>query len=69
MAEVGQTYEVEVVEEMENQWTGPLGIARIGDVDVPVPNAKKGQKFTVRVTGVETNQWTSRKQASFEVVQ
>ncbi len=67
--EIGKTYSVVVEEETENQWTGPLGIARVGDVDIPIKKAKKGQTFTVKITGVELNQWTKRKHASFEEVE
>ena len=65
VAEVGTVYEIEIAEETSNEWTGPLGIAYIGDVAVPVPEAKKGQKFTIKITGVEPNPWTSQKEARF----
>jgi len=65
VAEVGTVYEIEIVEETSNEWTGPLGIAYIGEVAVPVPNAKKGDKLSVKVTGVEANPWTNRKEARF----
>lgn len=65
IASVGTVYEIEIVEETSNEWTGPLGIAFIGDVAVPVPNAKKGERLKIKVTGVEPNPWTSRKEAHF----
>lgn len=67
--EIGKTYSVIVEDETDNQWTGPLGIARIGDVDIPIKTAKKGQTFHVRITGVALNQWTNRKHATFEEVE
>lgn len=68
-AEVGKVYTVFVEDEIENQWTGALGIAHIGDVDVPFPKAKKGQAFTIKITDISVNQWTNKKQAKFEEVQ
>ena len=65
VAEVGSVYEIEIIEETSNEWTGPLGVAYIGDVAVPVPNAKKGEKLSIKLTGVEVNPWTSRKEARF----
>ena len=65
-AEVGQTYEVEVEEERSNEWTGPQGVARLDEVEVPIPNAKKGERFKIRILGVETNQWTGKREARFE---
>ena len=67
--EIGQTYPVIIEDEAENQWTGPIGIARVGDVDIVIKNAKKGQTFQVRITGVAVNQWTNKKQATFEEVE
>ena len=61
--EIGQTYPVIIEDEAENQWTGPIGIARIGDVDIVIKNAKKGQTFQVRIAGIAVNQWTNKKQA------
>lgn len=56
--EIGETYPVIVEDEAENQWTGPIGIARVGDVDIVIKNAKKGQTFQVRITGIAVNQFT-----------
>jgi predicted RNA-binding protein with TRAM domain len=67
-AEVGQVYEVEIVEERSNEWTGPQGVARLDEVEVPIPNAKKGEKFTIKIIGVETNQWTGKREARFQKV-
>ena len=65
-AEIGQVYDVEVVEEMSNEWTGALGIALIEDVEIPIPKAKKGEHFSIKILGVGTNQWTGKKEAQFE---
>ena len=64
-AEVGTEYEIEIVEEDSNEWTGPMGIAFIGDVAVPVPDAKRGDKLKIKLTGVEANPWTGRREARF----
>ena len=64
-AEVGTVYDIEIVEETSNEWTGPLGVAYIGEVAVPVPNAKKGERLKIKLTGVETNPWTNRREARF----
>jgi nitrite reductase (NADH) small subunit/3-phenylpropionate/trans-cinnamate dioxygenase ferredoxin subunit len=67
--EIGSVHNVVIQEEVDNQWTGPLGIARVGDVDVPIKKAKKGQSFYVKITSIGVNQWTNRKQATFEEVE
>ena len=62
-AEVGKSYEVEIVEETNDE--GPFGIAYIGDAYLTVPNAKIGDKLKVKVTSIVPNYWTSRKEAYF----
>jgi predicted RNA-binding protein with TRAM domain len=62
-AEVGQTYEIEIVEETTEE--GRFGHAYIGDTTVSVPSAKVGDKLTIKVTSVVTNYWTNRKEATF----
>ncbi len=66
--EIGQAYEVVIGEEIDNQWTGPLGIGTIGGVRVVVPKARRGERLTVRVTGVALDPWTKRPEARFEIV-
>jgi len=66
--EIGKVYDVTIVEETENQWTGPLGVAKIGNVLVQVPGAKKGQKYKVKINGVEENPYTDAMEAKFDVV-
>jgi hypothetical protein len=68
VAEVGQTYDITIEEEQSNEWTGPQGVARLGEVEVRISNAKKGQQFRVEIVGIETNQWTQRREARFKVL-
>ena len=63
VAEVGKTYEVEIVEETTDE--GPYGIAYIGEAIVTVPNAKIGDKVSVKITAVVPNYFTNRKEAFF----
>ncbi|MPZ48013.1 MAG: TRAM domain-containing protein [Dehalococcoidia bacterium] len=62
-AEPGKTYEIEIVEETTDE--GPFGIAYIGDALVTVPNAKIGDKLSVKITAVVPNYWTNKKEAYF----
>jgi predicted RNA-binding protein with TRAM domain len=64
--EVGQVYEVIIEQEDNNPWTGAMGIAKLEDVFVRVPNAKKGEKIKVKILGIENNSWTGTKDARFE---
>ena len=57
VAEVGKTYEIEIVEQSPDE---PVGIAYIGDASVTVPNAKVGDKLKVKVISVVKNYWTER---------
>ena len=66
VVEAGNTYDIVIEEEQSNEWTGPLGVTHLGDVDVVIPKAKKGDQFRVKVLRVETNQWTGKKQAVIE---
>ena len=67
-AEVGQTYEITIEEEQSNEWTGPQGVARLGDVEVRISDAKKGAQFKIEIIGVEPNPWTGNKEARFKVL-
>ena len=60
VAEVGKTYEIEIVEQSPDE---PVGIAYIGDASVTVPNAKVGDKLKVKVISVVKNYWTERNEA------
>lgn len=64
--EAGNTYDIVIEEELSNEWTGAQGIVHMGDVDIAIPNAKKGQAFKVKVVRIESNQWTGKKQAVIE---
>ena len=68
VAEVGQTYDITIEEEQTNEWTGAQGVARLGEVQVRISNAKKGDKFRVEITSTETNPWTQAREARFKVL-
>jgi predicted RNA-binding protein with TRAM domain len=63
-AEVGKDYQITIQSEQDNQYTGPYGEAKIGSIFVLVPNAKKAEKYTVKITDIKPNQYTGNKQAS-----
>ena len=62
-AEVGKTYEVEIVGESTDE--GVFGIAYIGEAKLMVPNAKVGDKVSVKITAVVPNYFTQQKEAFF----
>lgn len=68
-AEVGKEYDITIQTEQSNQYTGPYGEAKIGSIAVDVPNAKKDEKYHVKITEIKTNQYTGNKQASCEFQQ
>ena len=63
-AEVGKEYQITIESEQDNQYTGPYGEAKIGSIFVLVPNAKKSEKYKVKITDIKPNQYTNNKQAS-----
>ena len=63
-AQVGKEYQITIESEQENQYIGAYGQAKIGAVFVLVPNAKKDEKFKVKITDIKPNQYTGNKQAS-----
>jgi hypothetical protein len=63
-AQVGKEYDITIESEQNNQYTGPYGEAKVGAVVVDVPNAKKSEKYHVKVTAVGKNQYTGATQAS-----
>lgn len=63
-AEVGKEYQITIESEQDNQYTGPYGQAKIGSIFVMVPNAKKDQRYNVKITDIKPNQYTGNKQAS-----
>lgn len=68
-AEVGKEYNITIQTEDSNQYTGPFGQAKIGSVVFDVPNAKKAEKYHVKVTDIKNNQYTGDKQASCDFQQ
>jgi predicted RNA-binding protein with TRAM domain len=68
-AEVGKEYDVTIESEQNNQYTGPFGQAKIGSIVFDVPNAKKDQKYHVKVTAITKNQYTGDQQASCDFQQ
>jgi opacity protein-like surface antigen len=63
-AQVGKEYDITIESEQNNQYTGPYGEAKVGSVAVDIPNAKKSEKYHVKVTAVAKNQYTGATQAS-----
>ena len=68
-AEVGKEYDITIQTEQDDQYTGPYGEAKIGSIAFDVPNAKKDQKYHVKVTAIAMNSYTSQKQASCDFQQ
>ena len=63
-AEVGKEYDITIQTEQTNQYTGAYGEAKVGSIAFDVPNAKKNEKYHVKVTDIKSNQYTGNKQAS-----
>ncbi len=68
-AEVGKEYNITIQTEQTNQYTGAYGEAKVGSIAFDVPNAKKDEKYHVKVTDIKSNQYTGNKQASCEFQQ
>jgi hypothetical protein len=68
-AQVGKEYDISIETEQTNQYTGPFGQAKVGAVVFDVPNAKKAEKYHVKVTAIAKNQYTGDVQASCEFQQ
>jgi predicted RNA-binding protein with TRAM domain len=68
-AQVGKEYDVTIESEQSNQYTGAFGQAKVGSVVLDVPNAKKDEKYHVKVTAIAKNQYTGDTQASCEFQQ
>ena len=68
-AAVGKEYDITIESEEDNQYTGPYGKAVIGSIVFDVPNAKKMEKYHVKVTAIRNNQYTAEMQASCEFEQ
>ncbi len=68
-AVVGQEYEITIATEEENQYTGPYGQVRIGEIFIMVPEAKAEERYTVMITAIATNQYSGNRQAACEFKQ
>ena len=68
-AEVGKEYDLTIQTEESNQYVGSYGQVSIGSTVFMVPNAKKDQKYHVKVTAIQKNQYTGDNQASCEFQQ
>ena len=68
-AVVGQEYEITIATEEENQYTGPYGQVKIGEIFIMVPEAKAEERYTVMITAIATNQYSGNRQASCEFKQ
>jgi hypothetical protein len=68
-AEMGKEYDITIASEDNNQYVGAYGEAFIGKIDFMVPNAKKDEKYHVKVTGIALNQYTGNQQASCDFKQ
>ena len=68
-AQVGKEYDIVIDSEQSNQYTGAYGEAKVGSVVFDVPNAKKAEKYHVKVTAIGKNQYTGATQASCDFQQ
>jgi len=65
-AQIGETYEITIVEEIDNPFIGPNGVVRIGNVGVRIPNAKKGETYRVKILSIAMNNFTGRPEATIQ---
>lgn len=63
---VGQIYEVTIVDEISRPVIGANGVCKLGDADMRIPGAHKGERYRVRVLAVGVNQWTGRMEATVQ---
>ena len=68
-AQAGKQYQISIVSEDSNEWQGAYGQANIGKVAVLIPGAKKGDKYTIKISDIKTNQYSEVLQASCEFEQ
>ena len=68
-AEVGEEYEITIETEEDNQYTGPYGQVKMGDVVINVPNAKVDETYRVTITDIRVNQYSGDRQASCDFEQ
>ena len=65
-AQIGQTYEITIVEEIDSPFIGPNGVVRIGNVGVRIPKAKKGETYRVKILSIAMNNFTGRPEATIQ---
>jgi hypothetical protein len=63
---VGQVHEVTIVDEIERPVIGQYGVCKLGDADMRLPGARKGERYRVRVLALAVNQWTGRVEATVQ---
>jgi len=63
---VGHIYEVTIVDEISRPVIGANGVCKLGDADMRIPGAHKGERYRVRVLAVGINQWTGRVEATVQ---
>lgn len=68
-AEVGKEYDITIDTEQDNQYTGPNGQAKVGQIVFSIPNAKKGERYHVKVLEIRDHQYTMARQASCDFQQ
>jgi len=68
-AQVGKEYDITIQSEDKNQYIGAYGQAKIGTIVLDVPNAKKDEKYHVKITAIAKNQYTGDMQASCDFQQ
>ena len=63
---VGHIYEVTIVDEISRPVIGANGVCKLGDADMRIPGAHKGERYRVRVLALGVNQWTGRLEATVQ---
>jgi len=67
--EIGKTYDITITEEMENQWIGANGIAKLGEgCLVYIPDGEEGEKYKIKVNGVEENPYSGDYEVKFDLI-
>ena len=63
---VGQIHEVTIADEISRPVIGPHGVCKLGEADMRLPNARKGERYRVRVLALAVNEWTGRVEATVQ---
>ncbi len=63
---VGQVYEVTIADEISRPVIGANGVCKLGDADMRLPGARKGERYRVRVLALGVNSWTGRMEATVQ---